>query len=101
MPSKKDREIKLRDGSGEVMTMIPVGRYLVHNCGVELEIVGGVYLTQKAFEIGLVKFLKSDGFGFDDTMHILSIDRRGGMGFTEFSNQFMNKMRRRAGLPID
>lgn len=78
---------------------VPIGRFLVHNNGVELALMGGPYQTQAEFEKAIVLILKEDN-NFDlesDTLHILSVNENG-MFFSEFSGGFMDKMRERAGV---
>ncbi len=72
-----------------------VGRWLVHNTGVELSVVGGPYRNQKQFLAGLDAFLRSEDFGEGDTIHILTFNPKG-PEFSEFSSWFMEAAKRRS-----
>ncbi|MEK7232297.1 MAG: hypothetical protein AAB268_00655 [Elusimicrobiota bacterium] len=73
-----------------------VGRWLVHNTGVELSVIGGPYRNQKQFMAGLTAFLRSENFNEDDTIHILTFNPKG-PEFSEFSGWFMESAKQLAG----
>ena len=76
-------------------TPIVMGRYLVHNSGIELELVGGPYPNDKEFQKAIVATIVDHGDKEEDIYHMLIIDK-GGISFSEFSNGFMEGMRERA-----
>jgi hypothetical protein len=69
------------------VTQIKRGRYLIHNTGTELMLVGGPYLTQERFGGDLVAYVR-EYKDQDDTMHIMTVGAKG-IGFSEFSGRFM------------
>lgn len=72
---------------------IKSGRYLVHNDGIELDVIGGPYETQKTFEDAIVGFIPK--MREEDVLHIMSVTGKG-VSFSEFSNGFMDEMQERA-----
>lgn len=65
------------------------GRYLVHNTGTELFLVGGPYSKRKKLGAALVEFLRQKDFDVDDAMHVMHIGRTGDICFSGISNRFI------------
>lgn len=71
------------------VALISAGRRLIVNRGCELDLLGGVYQTQREFGEGLVAMIKDTELEDGDTFHILNIEPDGTMDISEFSHIFM------------
>lgn len=71
-------------------TLSDRGRWLIHNSGVELDVVGGPYENQADFADALIEKLADAGD--EDTFHIMTFSPSG-PEFSEFSGRFMDAAR--------